>query len=302
LGGKFQLSSGGPACRRRWIILANRTASRGGAGELHAVEDALHLARIRFETHHPHSAEAGRALAREFAGREVVVAVLGGDGTVNNIASQLLGGRAWFAALPGGMENLMSRETGLPADPALAVAGLLRARPVAWDVGMLGGRPFLMVAGVGFDGVVCAETAGLAKSMFRQAAYAATVLRLLLTPTPLFSVRCDGHFCGQAVQVVFSNGPLYGGGFMVNPKANPCDGVLDMAVFPFMGHIQRGRQIATAFLSHRERTPHFSRHRVHWASVGGRGWLPAQVDGEPFRAENPEVTVRKGALKVLSCR
>jgi diacylglycerol kinase family enzyme len=292
------MSGSGTARRRPWIILANRD-STGRGGGLRAVSDVLRRARIRFHAHVPPTAEAGRALGREYANRDVVFAVLGGDGTVNNAASQMLGGRAWFAALPGGMENLMSRESGLPADPALAAEALLDARPRPWDAGFLGGRPFLMIAGVGFDGVVCAETAGLAKSMFKQAAYAVTIVRLLLTPTPVFSVKWDGKKCPRCVQVSFCNGALYGGGFMVNPKADPSDGVLDMAVFPFMGHLQRGYQITTAFLSKREHTPHFSRHRIYSAFVASRRTLPAQVDGEPFRVRNPEVTVRKGALKVL---
>jgi len=239
-------------------------------------------------------------VARDLAKKPVVAAVLGGDGTMNSIGSHLAGGRAWMAPLPGGTENLLCRQLSLPSNPADAVTMMLDARPVSWDLGMLGGRAFLMIAGVGFDGTVCAETAGQAKSMFKQAAFAMTAMRLLLRPTKIFSVRWKGNKMGRSVQASFSNGAFYGGGFKMAPKADPTDGVLDMTVFPYIGHMKRGMQMASALLLHREHAPHFSRHRILSATVGGRGLLQAQVDGEPFSVSNPVVSIRPGALRMLS--
>ena len=256
-------------------------------------------ARIRFRSIVPRSVEEGALVARDVSKQSVVAAVLGGDGTMNNIGSHLSGGRAWMAPLPGGTENLLCRQLALPSNPADAAVAHLSGHPIPWDLGVLGGRPFLMIAGVGFDGAVCAETAGLAKSMFKQAAFAMTAMRMLLKPTKVFSVRWNGKKMNRSVQACFSNGSFYGGGFKIAPQADPADGVLDMTVFPFIGHLSRGMQMASAMLLHREHPPHFSRHRILSAQIGGRGLMQAQVDGEPFSVANPAVSIRPGALKML---
>ena len=53
------------------------------------------------------------------------VAVLGGDGTVNEVANALVGTRVPLIALPGGGTNVFCRTLGLPDDPSAAARLLL---------------------------------------------------------------------------------------------------------------------------------------------------------------------------------
>src|SRR5690554_7252602 len=62
-----------------------------------------------------------REQARQAAAKGVdVVAAFGGDGTVAEVASGLLGSRTPLAILPGGTANVMSVELGIPTDLAQA--------------------------------------------------------------------------------------------------------------------------------------------------------------------------------------
>ena len=87
-----------------------------------------------------------------------VVAVLGGDGTLNEAANGLVGTDAALAVLPGGSTNVFARSIGLPNDPVEATGVLLEAlaadsvRPVG--LGVVNGRYFLFHTGVGFDAEV----------------------------------------------------------------------------------------------------------------------------------------------------
>lgn len=281
---------------RPWVVLAN-PATAGGA--LKSVEARLKSAGVSWRSHVPVTRAEGRRLAREISGRRVIAAVLGGDGTMNNIGAGLVRGRAWLAPLPGGTENLLCGQVGVPADPASAVDYLLRARPARWDVGRLAGRIFLLVAGVGFDGAVCAQTSGIWKAAFRQAAYALTVTRMLADPPFLFSIRCKEGVCRDAEQAVFSNGSRYGGGLMVNPHADPADGRLDMAVFRWRGHFSRIALMASLVFRPHRTSDMLLRRRVSSAVMMGKGPLPAQVDGEPFTVTNPRVSVIRSGLSVL---
>jgi len=87
-----------------------------------------------------------------------VVAVLGGDGTLNEAANGLAGTSCALAPLPGGSTNVFARTIGLPNDPIEATGVLLDAlarrsiRRVG--LGSVNGRYFLFHTGVGFDAAV----------------------------------------------------------------------------------------------------------------------------------------------------
>jgi diacylglycerol kinase family enzyme len=91
------------------------------------------------------------------AGTEVV-AVLGGDGTLNEAANGLVGTDAALAVLPGGSTNVFARSIGLPNDPVDATGVLLEALAVGSvqpvGLGAVNGRSFLFHTGVGFDAEV----------------------------------------------------------------------------------------------------------------------------------------------------
>ena len=86
------------------------------------------------------------------------IVVLGGDGTVNEVANGIAGSTCALLPLPGGSTNVFCRTLGLPDDPQDAVNVSLRAvdegliRPVG--IGSVNGRYFLFHTGVGFDAAV----------------------------------------------------------------------------------------------------------------------------------------------------
>jgi diacylglycerol kinase family enzyme len=92
-------------------------------------------------------------------GVEVVVG-LGGDGTVNEVATGIAGTDTALGPLPGGSTNVFARTIGLPNDP-VAAADLLangidagRFQPIG--LGRVNGRFFCFHTGVGFDAAVVA--------------------------------------------------------------------------------------------------------------------------------------------------
>jgi diacylglycerol kinase family enzyme len=99
-----------------------------------------------------HATALARAAVRN--GTEAVV-VLGGDGTLNEVATALAGTNCALAALPGGSTNVFARTIGLPDDPvgaAAVVASALRRRSIRpIGLGEVNGRFFCFHTGVGWD-------------------------------------------------------------------------------------------------------------------------------------------------------
>ncbi len=180
--------------------------------------------------------EAARRFAE--AGAERVVA-MGGDGTLNEVVAGLLGTGAGLGLVAVGTGNDYARTLGLPTDPvaALAVAAGGPLRPV--DVGLARWgdgeeRPFVNVAGVGFD----AEVTKVFNSRSRvwralpvRVRYYLAIARTLVGyRPPVAKVTLDGETLDVPGLLLLAAGHAryYGAGMMVLPGADPSDGLMDV--------------------------------------------------------------------------
>ena len=119
---------------------------------VHRLLSAAHDVRMVETRHRGHATE----FAKEGVDHGVdVVAVFGGDGTLNEAANGLVGSDVALAPLPGGSTNVFARTLGLSDHPVDA----LRTTLVALSeksvhrigVGSVNGRYFLFHTGIGWD-------------------------------------------------------------------------------------------------------------------------------------------------------
>lgn len=78
-----------------------------------------------------------------------VLAAVGGDGTINAVASAALAAGCLFGAIPRGTFNYFGRNQGIPEDIDGALEDLLQGEAVPVQVGMLNEHVFLVNASVG---------------------------------------------------------------------------------------------------------------------------------------------------------
>src|SRR5438045_2103472 len=91
-----------------------------------------------------------RELAKAAVGRRArLVLAWGGDGTINEVASGLAFDEVPMGIVPSGSGNGLATELGIDPRPERAIAAALQSAPRRIDVGELGGRLFVNVAGVG---------------------------------------------------------------------------------------------------------------------------------------------------------
>ena len=153
-----------------------------------------------------------------------LVIVAGGDGTFNAVVNGLEPGSATLAVLPFGTSNVLAAEIGLTSlDHALEriIAG--QTRPLSVGVIKLEGRShrFVLMAGIGFDGVVVRDVWPLGKKLVRQGAYALSALKhaivwdssVVNVLTPAINVTCHS--------AIICNASRYGGNFILEPDSSP---------------------------------------------------------------------------------
>lgn len=157
------------------LLVVNPVASSVTPRHVTTVTDVLtagHETQVATTLHRGHATE----LAREAAERGVEgVVVMGGDGTLNEVANGLAGTSTTLAPLPGGSTNVYARTMGLShrIDRALTqiITALNQEQTQRIGLGSLDGRRFLFHAGIGFDAAVVEWVDRKPKAVKRHAAH-----------------------------------------------------------------------------------------------------------------------------------
>jgi YegS/Rv2252/BmrU family lipid kinase len=293
----------------RALLVANPTAGGGRAGRLvGAVLGRLRQDGIQVTEHRTRSLEDARLAACQAARSVDAVLAMGGDGTVGACAAGLADaepGRqgAALAVVPAGGGNDAARSLGLPAGDPLAAAGLLRSlrRRVA-DLATVGGRAYLNVAGAGFDSEVnrvANQRLGWAGNRPR---YVGAVLaQLAVGRTARFRLVLDGQASAvEAWLVAVANGPSYGGGMLVAPRASLGDGLLEVVVIGGVGKLEFLRTFPKVFSGRHVEHPAVTVHRAARVELDADRTLAVYADGEPAGSLPATFAVRPAALAVLA--
>ena len=222
-------------------------------------------------------------LAREAAASGVtLVLAAGGDGTVNEVINGLAGlPRApAVGVLPLGTANVLARELGLPLDPAAAARVLAHGRVRPVHLGLVNGRRFVMMAGVGFDARVVAHVRPEAKHRFGRLAYAAATATVWARGQPAQYRLTTNGTALDVGSVVIANGRYYAGGFVACPEADLRRPDLALCL---IGSSSRGQILAAALALGIGRivwAPGVSHRMVPAFSIDGPRDEPVQADGD----------------------
>ena len=288
-------------------VILNPAGANGRAGRLRkTVEHALRGGRGElFVTHSPTESQAVAAEATR-AGRPVVA--VGGDGTIGVIADAMMsaGAGAPLGIVPAGTGNDYAYNTiHVPRDPRQAIEVALTAPPLAMDVGRVNGKHFLNSLGVGIDANIAAAAEDLKRwhVLRGQALYWASSLRELLfhyNRCPELRVSIDGQedqsraYALAAVNI----GPTAGGGFHINPGADPRDGLFDLCIvwkpsllraLQLLPMVEKGTHISQ---------PEVKRMRARTVALRAEKPVYAHLDGEVITASSFEVSILPQALLV----
>lgn len=227
-----------------------------------------------------------------------VVAAVGGDGTMSQVIAALPPGRT-AGIIPTGNTRDFARSVGYSSSPFIALRQLLEGEPRPFDVPAVNGRPFLNVAGVGFDAFLArrAEAVGWRASI----GYFSAFLRRLATyRSPSLTVQLDGRAGeGCVFQLAVGNCRYYGGGLQVCPKAHFDDGLLDVciteALSPGEALLALRRLARGTHVKHRK--VHYT--KAHCVRVDGPTGTVVHADGNPVGTLPATFTVRPRALQLV---
>jgi diacylglycerol kinase (ATP) len=274
------------AASRRVALVRAEAERRGLHADIHVTERAGH---------------ARELAAQSAAARADLVIVWGGDGTLNEAGAGLLGSETAIGLVPAGSGNGLAAALRVPRQPEAALAIAFDGGTRTIDAGMLNGRPFFNIAGVGFDARVARLFNERAAGSRGGWPYIVIGVR---EGCRYRSVDYDLQLDGQrrhvrALLIAFANGREYGIGARIAPGAELDDGLLDTAIVEecrVMARFWHARHLAmgTAHLA-----PNVSTHRLTHAIIERDGPMEFHVDGEPGMAQDRiEVRMLPSVLNV----
>jgi diacylglycerol kinase (ATP) len=221
---------------KRVQVIINPTAGQDQPilGTLNRV---FHDAGIAWDVSITNKAGDARRFARAAALAGVdVVAAYGGDGTVMEVASGLIGSTVPLAIFPGGTANVMSLELGISSDLAQASA-LVCAEEctiVPIDMGQLGANQhFILRVGTGLEADMVEGADRDLKNRLGTLAYALSALQAIQNPTvSQYQLTIDGQQIeAEGISCLICNsGNLGSAGLALSSATSIRDGLLDVFV------------------------------------------------------------------------
>lgn len=228
----------------------------------------------------------------------------GGDGTINEVARELVSTSTALGVMPGGSGNGFATSLGLPVDIDSAIGLLKRFKTRQIDVGVICGKYFFSTAGCGFDARLSKryDEGKVARKVRGIVPYYPLALAEFFRFKPReLTIQTDCQTIkATPLLLTAANTDQYGAGAVIAPGAEPDDGLLDLCIVPKTG-LMAARKLAKKILS--GEVADFRGYmcvRTDRVEITGAGDSVVQADGEPFEWRGPiTIELLHKSLKVL---
>ena len=244
-----------------------------------------------------HATELARRAVDEGCG---LVVAIGGDGTMNEVATALVGTTAALGLIPCGSGNGLGRHLGIPGPGHGAFQTLRNGSRLAIDTGLINSDPFFCAAGVGFEALIAGHFSKLTNRGFM--GYLQTGARAWYGYRPeTYRISHNGTSVEvEAFTLAVANTAQYGNNAYIAPGASVRDGMIDLTAIPRVNALNAVPLLWRLFQGSLDRLPSVTRLRGGPFVIERTkpGWV--HTDGEPrAEASRLEVTVRPRSLHVL---
>jgi len=286
-------------------IIINPAAGKDEA-ILPVINSSMKEAGIEWDASITHEAGDATRLAKAAAKEEIdALAVYGGDGTLMEAITGLIGSDIPLAILPGGSANVMATELGIPADLKEACMllghGPLETKTI--DVGQFDKRHFMIRMSFGFEADVVKGADRKTKNKIGIFAYFLSALaELKKIRKAVYHLKIDGqeHEVEGLACVIANTGNLGFSKISLDKHIDVSDGLLDVVVVR-KANLSLFKLIVVTWLK-RQRPDNLELVK-HWQgkdiSVSSNPKQAVQCDGEVLKTIPLHIKIIPGAIKVL---
>ncbi len=288
------------------IYIIINPAAGIGKSILPIINASMKEAGIKWEALITHQAGDAIQFAKAVVKEKIdALAVYGGDGTLREAISGLIGSEIPLVILPGGSANVMATELGIPSDLKEACT-ILSHSPLetkAIDVGQFDKHYFIVGISFGFEADVVKGADRKTKNKIGIFAYLLSAVRALkITKKAVYHLKIDGqeHKVQGLMCLVTNTGNLGFSNISFDKHIDVSDGFLDVVVVQKV-NLSLFKLIVVTLLK-RERPDNLELVK-HWQgkdiSVSSSPKQTIQCDGEILKKISLRIKIIPGAIKVL---
>lgn len=252
-----------------------------------AIDNRLDTEAYSYEIQHTEYAKHGTELARNAAANNAfAVVAVGGDGSVNDIVSGLLGTETSLGIIPKGSGNGMARAMQIPLKEEEAIDVINKGNTIKMDIGYANDRPFISNAGVAFDALISRKFAKSTRRGF--AMYSWLVTKYMWTYNEWnWDITIDGkHLKEKAFIVCVANGTQFGYNFQIAPDANWTDGLFDLIIIKKFPKILSAAIVVRAMTGTITDSPYVKHYRGKDIIISHPELKLMQTDGDAHQCTN----------------
>ncbi len=219
--------------KKKIVFIVNPVSGRGKKADIEPLilstfDKEKYDLKIQHTEYKYHAAELSKQAVDE--NTDIIVAV-GGDGTINEVASQMINSTSIMGIIPGGSGNGLARHLGIPFNRGKALKLIKSEKNIKIDTATINDKPFVSIAGVGFDALVAKHFAKSNQRGFL------SYFRLVASKYPRYKpkkytiiIDKNTKIKTRALFLSFANSNQFGYNTAIAPNAKLNDGKLDLCI------------------------------------------------------------------------
>lgn len=236
------------------------------------------------------------------------IVIAGGDGTINQVVSNLMDCKLNFGIIPSGSGNGLAFTAKIPKQAEKALDIIFNGTATEVDGFYINSDFSCMLCGLGFDAKVAQDFARQPKrglmTYIRQ-----TVKNFFSARTYLFEITVNKeNFLVEAYFISIANSNQFGNNFTIAPKASLKDGLLDIVIVTKQSKISmlletlkqiRGKnKLKTGTIAeYKKGVIYFQTDAL---SIQNKSMAPFHIDGDPAKApKNLNIRICKNCFSLI---
>lgn len=227
-----------------------------------------------------------------------VVVAVGGDGTINECLSGLINSDTALAVIPCGSGNGFAYHIGMKRKIEQAILQLKNTRIEQIDSCSVNGKPFINVAGIGFDAHIANLFNGLRKRGFVN--YVKLILKELRYKPQKYILSYNGtQKKVNAYLIAFANASQYGNDAKISPLSDINDKLLDFVIVKYFPRWRIPIFLLKVVMGRTHLSKYVEIIQSQKMKIIAKDTL-LHIDGEPYKTKNPiEIKLLPESLKIL---
>lgn len=265
------------------------------------VEENLVIEKFEFSFEYTQYAKHATEIAENHKNEFDIIVAVGGDGSINEVASALINSNTKLAVIPTGSGNGFARHLNIPLNIVEAVRLINKNKSASIDTCKLNDISFVNVAGLGFDGHISHLFAKQKKRGFKN--YIKLVVKNFKTYKVqnyklIYDDKVEEY---KAFMLSVANTSQFGNNAKIAPRASVNDGLIDIVIlkkFPLISAPLLGYKLFNNSFN----TSSFVKNiKVKSITIESENLSDIHVDGEPIfiNSNKLEFSIIPSSLNVI---